>query len=135
MFRLEKYVFVWRLIYHTVMILGLLPILSTCNSKQQADKQESDPGVQTSGQSEDSLVIELSGVDSLTVLELLQREHEVNYRSTAAGAFVTAIDAVSNSAENFWLFSVNDSFPTVACDRCVISGNDRIKWHFRRAGR
>ena len=135
MLRLEKDVLVWRLINHTVIILGLLAILSTCSSRQQADKQESDTVVQTSGQPEDSLVIELSGMDSLSVLELLQREHDVKYRSTAAGAFVTSVGPATSSAEYFWLFSVNDSFPAVACDRCMISENDRVRWHFRRVGR
>lgn len=137
MFRLEKDkdVFVLRLLHRAVMALCFLAVLSTCSSKQQTDKQESDTAVQTSGKPEDSLVIELAGVDSLTVLELLQREHDVKYRNTAAGAFVTSIGSATSSAEYFWLFSVNDSFPTVACDRCVISGNDRVKWHFRRVGR
>jgi len=117
------------------MILSVLTVLSACSSKHQADRQVSDTATQTSGQPEDSLVIELSGVDSLSVLELLQREHDVSYRSTAAGAFVTSIGPATNSAEYFWLFSVNDSFPAVACDRCVISGNDRVRWHFRRVGR
>jgi hypothetical protein len=135
MFRLEKDVFVLRLLRRTVMALCLLAILSTCSSKQQVDKQGSDTAIETSGKPEDSLVIELAGVDSLTVLELLQREREVSYRSTAAGAFVTSIGQTTSGAENFWLFSVNDTFPAVACDRCVISGNDRVKWHFRRVGR
>jgi hypothetical protein len=135
MFRLEKDMLVLRLIYHTAMILGCVSAFSACSSQKQADRQTSDTAAQTSEQPEDSLVIELPGVDSLSVLELLQREHDVNSRSTAAGAFVTSIGPATNSAEYFWLFSVNDSFPTVACDRCVISGNDRVTWHFRRVGR
>lgn len=125
----------FRPIHNAAMFLSILVLLSACSSKRQADRQVSDTTPQTSGQPEDSLVIELLGVDSLSVLELLQREHDVRYRSTAAGAFVTSIGPATNSAEYFWLFSVNDSFPTVACDRCVISGNDRVRWHFRRVGR
>lgn len=135
MFRLEKDVLVVRMIYHTVIILSLLAAFSACSSKRQSDRQSSDTAAQTSEQPEDSLVIELPGVDSLSVLNLLQREHDVNFRSTAAGAFVTSIGSATNSAEYFWLFSVNDSFPTVACDRCVILEDDRVKWHFRRVGR
>jgi hypothetical protein len=124
----------FRLIYRTLMALSFLALLPSCSSKRQADRQMSDT-TQAFEKFEDSLVIELSGVDSLTVLELLQREHAVKYRSTAAGAFVTSIGPATNSAEYFWLFSVNDSFPTVACDHCVISKNDRVRWHFRRVGR
>ncbi|MCX6835529.1 MAG: DUF4430 domain-containing protein [candidate division Zixibacteria bacterium] len=123
-----------RLINRIVMALCLLAVLSACSSKQQADKQESDTAIETSGKPEDSLVIELSGVDSLTVLELLERYHDVKYRGTAAGAFVTSIGPATSSAQYFWLFSVNDSFPAVACDRCVVSRNDRVRWHFRRVG-
>jgi len=135
MFRLEKDALVVRLICHTVIILGLLATLSACSSKRQADTQASDTTAQISGQPEDSLVIELAGVDSLSVLELLQREHDIRYRNTAAGAFVISIGPAASSSEYFWLFSVNDSFPTVACNRCVVSGNDRVRWHFRRVGR
>lgn len=116
------------------VIIFLSTIIVSCSSEQSQQKPAPDTvaQAQTTG---DSLVIELAGEDSVSVLELLKRDRLVEYRSTAAGAFVTAIGSTANSAEYFWLFSINDTFPTVACDRCVVSANDRVKWHFRRVGR
>ena len=116
------------------VIIFLSTNIVSCGSEQS----QQEPAPDTTAQAQttgDSLVIELAGEDSVSVLELLKRDHAVEYRGTAAGAFVTSIGPTANSAEYFWLFSINDTFPTVACDRCVVSSADRVRWHFRRVGR
>ncbi len=80
----------------------------------------------------DSVVIELTGRDSLSVFDLLKAGHDVDYRTTLSGIFVTAIDSVRSSADCFWIYSVNDTAPPVACDRWITVDGDRVKWHFRR---
>jgi hypothetical protein len=83
----------------------------------------------------DSVVIRLTGVDSLTVLDLLLQEHEVQYKSTAMGIFVSAIDSFESGSGVYWLYSVNDTFPQVASDKMVTGDSDRVVWHFRKTWR
>ena len=59
----------------------------------------------------DSLVLELSGVDSMSVFEVLRRHHEVNFLSAIKGKFVVSIDLIENSGGYYWVYSVNDSMP------------------------
>ena len=82
----------------------------------------------------DSLVIELTGIDSVTVLDLLLSAHQVDYRTSLNGAFVTGIDSHENGGDCFWIYTVNDTKPSVACDKYYTSDGDRVKWHFRRMG-
>ncbi len=82
----------------------------------------------------DSLVIDLVGVDSATVLDLLLQTHQVDYRTTLNGAFVTAIDSTENSGDCFWIYTVNGESIPKASDDCFTSDGDRVKWHFRRFG-
>ena len=131
----EMNIYMSRFRRYVVLVTILSTMLPGCSSKQSQQNFALDTAAQVQTANGDSLVIELTGVDSLNVLELLKREHEVEYRGTAAGAFVTAIGPTATCAEYFWLFSINDTFPTVACDRCVVSANDRVRWHFRRVGR
>ena len=78
------------------------------------------------------MVIELDGVDSLTVFDILRKAHEVDYISTAAGVLVREIDSVYNSRGFYWLYSVNHDMPQVAADRYMTRDGDTIRWHFRR---
>lgn len=111
-----------------------MTLLASCASEEPkvdragADTTTSDPGRR------DSVVIELVGVDSSSVLDLLVSAHQVDYRPSLAGAFVTAIDSVENSDNCFWLYSVNDSMARVASDNYITRDGDRVKWHFRRMG-
>jgi len=110
-------------------------LLSGCTSHDRADDRLSDTTGQTAQVFHDSLIIELDGVDSTTVLDLLLAHHQVDYRSTAAGAFVTAINGAESAADWFWVYSVNDTFPSTACDRYLTSSGDRVRWHFRKGRR
>lgn len=95
----------------------------------------SEPGdVGLASGANDSLVIELTGVDSVSVFDLLLQEHDVDYVSGGMGVFVKAIDSVENSPGVYWLYSVNDTIAQVAADRYITSDGDRVRWHFRRSG-
>ncbi len=83
----------------------------------------------------DSLVLELSGVDSMSVFEVLRRHHEVNFLSAIKGKFVVSIDLIENSGGYYWVYSVNDSMPPMACDRYLTKEGDVIKWLYRRSGK
>jgi len=117
-----------------IMLSWILMNLSSCDGNQrQDDKAQSNTEQKTAVSADrDSVVIELSGADSLTVLDLLLAGHQVAYKSTAAGVFVTAIDSIKNGGGAYWIYSVNDSLPQVACDRYVTKDGDMVKWHFRK---
>jgi hypothetical protein len=83
----------------------------------------------------DSVVIELIGIDSQTVFDLLKSSHQVEYKSSALGVFVTAIDSIENSSGICWVYSVNDSLPKVASDKYITKNGDVVKWHFRKSTR
>lgn len=111
----------------SAIVMSLLACAGENQTAQQADTDATAPR-------SDSLVIELDGIDSVTVLDLLLATHEVNHRPSVAGAFVTSIDLIENGSDWFWVYSVNDTMARVACDKYVTSNGDRVKWHFRRYG-
>jgi hypothetical protein len=117
----------------TIVISAALLFGSCSGNNEPADRDVNElSGVPAAP---DSIVIELIGVDSVSVFELLQAEHEIEYRSTAAGKIVTEIDDVAVGGGYFWLYSVNDSLATVACDIYRTSDGDRVRWHFREIGK
>jgi len=80
----------------------------------------------------DSVIIELVGADSQTVFDLLRNDHQVEYKSSVMGVFVTAIDSIENGGSAYWIYTVNDSIPPVACDKYVTKSGDILKWHFQK---
>ena len=114
-------------------VLLLILFVLTLNSCGSSEEQEAVPGAIAS--SKDSLTVELTGVDSTTVFDLLRQHHEVEYRSTVTGTFVTSIDSVAVGDGYFWVYSVNDKMATTACDKYVTSNGDRVRWHYRNMAR
>ncbi len=122
--------------YGLLLILPLL-ILTAFSCSQQADKTPDQAASADTTATEvpvDSLVITLMGADSVTVLDLLRADHEVDLHQSAMGAFVKAIDSVENEQGYFWLYSVNDSMGKVAGDKYYTSDSDIVKWHYRKIG-
>jgi hypothetical protein len=87
---------------------------------------------QTQGAVADSVTVALSGVDSVSVFDLLKKNHTVDYHSTMAGVFVTGIDSVENSQRAYWIYTVNDTTPQVAADKMLTRDGDRVIWHLRK---
>jgi hypothetical protein len=82
---------------------------------------------------QDSVVIVLPGEDSVSAFALLRRDHEVVFRSSVMGKFVTAVDSLESSSGAFWVYTVNDTSPAVACDRFFTADGDTVRWHFRKS--
>lgn len=122
------------MLFKVHMIIATALILTACGSGDQPDDQSDVDANKTQIASTDSLVIDLVGVDSLTVLDLLKAEHQVDYRSTISGVFVTMIDSTESGSNYFWIYSVNDTMPPLACDQLVTLEGDRVRWYFRRFG-
>jgi hypothetical protein len=112
----------------------MLATLLACGGEKQPAEQSETDATKSAVSAADSIVVELDGLDSATVLDLLLANHEVEYQSTMSGAFVIAVDSVANNSDHFWLYSVNDSMGQTACDKYVTVSGDRVKWHFRKIG-
>lgn len=81
----------------------------------------------------DSLILVQLAPDSVTVLELLERDHEVQYTSSAMGAFVEMIDSVGGDEAYFWLYSVNGEMGQTAADKQMLDPGDTVRWHYQMA--
>ncbi len=113
-------------------VFGLL--IFACSGQQKSENEKSSPTTDsvTVAPAADSLRIELIGLDSLSVFELLEKSHRVSYHPTALGVFVNGIDSVENDARHYWVYSVNDSMPQIASDKYLTATGDRIVWHYRK---
>lgn len=104
-------------------ILGV-SALTSCGTKQQSDRP--------ARIAHDSLVVIIPVPDSSSVLEATLATHDVDFLSTASGAFVKAIDSIPGTDGYYWLYSVNGRMGKVAADRFDCGPGDTIRWHFRR---
>jgi hypothetical protein len=128
---MAAYHFSRRVLFLT--LISVFPSIFACNANKHQNDRENQSDTVPAAAKRDSIVIELVGADSQTVFDLLQSSHQVTYRSTAAGVFVTAIDSIENGGGAYWIYSVNDSLPQVACDRYITKDGDIVRWHFRKA--
>ena len=97
-----------------------------CSKNTTPQTQDSDSAAR------DSLTIELSGRDSVNILDLLRHTHSVETKSTAMGTYVLSIDSIDSGNHLYWMYTVNDSSPQIACDRYITRAGDRIVWHLRK---
>ena len=104
----------------------MILLLAGCGHKKESADKDTEVEVK------DSLVIELEGVDSVSVFELLKEKHQVEYKSSLQGVFVTAIDSVRAGDGYFWVYTVNDKPAQVACDIYITKNGDKIKWLLRK---
>ncbi|UCE24805.1 MAG: DUF4430 domain-containing protein [Candidatus Zixiibacteriota bacterium] len=110
----------------SLLLCLLLSACSTTKDESAGDDTNFD------ARADDSLIIEMTGRDSLTVFDILVAAHDVAYLATASGVFVRAIDSIENNNRYFWLFSVNDTVVMEAADKYITSRGDRIRWHYRK---
>lgn len=117
-----------------LICLAAVGCSSESDTPRTADTQTAGADSTRPAKNRDSVVVELAGADSVTVLDLLRAGHKVDYLSTAGGVFVKSIDSVTNGTSVFWIYSVNDTNPKVSADRMLTRTGDRVIWHFRKMG-
>jgi hypothetical protein len=112
----------------------LFILIVNCENKSESRSAKQQTAADSTDQAGyvDSIVIGLVGIDSVSVLDLLEKSYDVKSKSTAMGTFVQAIDSVENSEGVFWMYSVNDSMVQVACDKYITKNGDQVKWHYRK---
>ena len=74
--------------------------------------------------------IVLPDTSGISVFELLDTYHEVEYRETSSGVLVMSIDSIPNTGTAFWLYFVNDSSGPIASDRYILQGGEKAEWRY-----
>ena len=121
--------------FNILLIILISFLIISCGQKSGNDGKNPDLTIENKTdqpEPKDSIVIELIGIDSLSVFDLLRADHKVVSKSSIQGIFVTGIDGIDNTRDHFWLYSVNDSMGAVAADRYIIGESDRVRWHYRK---
>lgn len=125
--------------YLAVLLVVLISMLiASCSQENGRDRKNPDRTIENKtvlADLTDSIVIELAGIDSMTVFDLLKADHRVVSKLSVQGVYVTGIDGITNTRDHFWLYSVNDIMATVAADRYVTVNSDRVRWHYRKLTR
>jgi hypothetical protein len=112
-------------------------IIQGCGNKEQDTSKASDSTSTTSEperKGRDSVSFTLAGQDSVTVFELLQMSHRVEYQSTSMGVFITGIDSIRTGGGGYWVYSVNDTVPKIAADKMFTRHGDTVLWRLRIQG-
>ena len=124
-----------RLVFITTLFLALVLAVS-CGKKEDETTTSGDQDIKRAGLANpgDSLILEMTGIDSLTVFDVLVKEHEVKHMTSLKGAYVIRIDSISNEGGYYWLYSVNGVMGDVACDKHVTKNGDAVRWHYRQTG-
>jgi hypothetical protein len=73
-------------------------------------------------------IITLPDSSGLSVFELLDSYHEVEYNRLPSGVFVKSIDSISSTRSAYWLYFVNDSAGMLASDKYMLSGGEKVEW-------
>ena|GEM_PF-1584346 len=101
------------------LLVWLLPIvlfLSGCSAERDGPVVE--------------MRIVLPDTSGISVFDLLDIYHEIEYRKTSSGVLVLSIDSIPNTGTAFWLYFVNDSSGPVASDRYILKSGEKAEWRF-----
>jgi hypothetical protein len=118
----------------TVLFAVLLAV--SCGKKEEETDAANQESIKQAGLADpgDSLILEMAGVDSMTVFDVLAAQHDVKHLSSLKGAYVIRIDSIKNEGGYYWLYSVNGVMGEVACDKHVTKNGDVVRWHYRQTG-
>ena len=119
-----------------VTALAALILITSCGQKEDSTEKTDNAVVKKIDLADaaDSLILEMVGVDSMTVLDILCLHHDERHMTSLKGAYVTRIDDIPNEGGYFWMYSINNVMGEVACDLYTTKKGDRIRWHYRMAG-
>lgn len=72
--------------------------------------------------------VSYQGQNGKTVLELLQKDHQVEIETVDYGAFVKSIDGTSNTQAAFWRYYLNGQTGDTSPDKKMTTDTDSIEW-------
>ena len=70
------------------------------------------------------------GTNALEAMKMLA---DVNYSTSAFGAFINSINGISNTADSYWLFWIDRTFAEKAIDAYAINKDTVVIWRFLNA--
>lgn len=109
-----------------ILILG--GIIGGIYYKKNNEQKKSEDNVQ---QDETSKIIEYDGANGMSALDLLLQLADVKYQNSEYGAYITSINGITNTENEYWLYSVNGEEPMVSADKYTTKDGDKIKWEFK----
>lgn len=108
---------------NTISILLLIAMCSLMACSQSETSDQADTAAPVS--------FSMTAADSASVLAVLEQHHDIEYKSSAMGAFVTEIDGIKNADSGYWTYKVNDTAPQVAADKYMVTAGDTIVWIYQ----
>lgn len=102
-------------------------------------RQSEGSGSATAGKANFQLLIEANGKETsqsidvnrgTNALEAMKMLADVNYSTSAFGAFVTSINGTPNTADSYWLFWIDGNFAEKAIDAYAINRDTVVIWRF-----
>ena len=76
--------------------------------------------------------VSYDGEDGQNALDLLKDKADVQAEESSIGSFVTEINGVRNSEDQFWMFYVNGELAPVAADQYETQNGDKIEWRYEK---
>jgi hypothetical protein len=116
----------WLIIIIAIVLVGS-GIIGGIYYKNNQEKTDSS----SSSEESTSTAIEYNGAEGMSALNLLLELAEVKYENSEVGAYVTEINGLANTDNEFWLYSVNDEQAMVAADKYITKDGDKIKWEYK----
>ncbi|NIM47623.1 MAG: DUF4430 domain-containing protein [Candidatus Aenigmarchaeota archaeon] len=78
-------------------------------------------------------LIQYEGREGKSVFELLKAGNQVVASESSLGVFVSEINGIKNTENEFWLFYVNDKLAEVSADTYITKDGDKIEWRFEES--
>lgn len=120
-----------------VFLVGaaIILIAAGCNSTAQPEQMTNAPATTQDQYQTKPEAISYKGVEGKTALELLKAQYQVETQNfEGAGEFVTSINGVTPSKEQFWGFYVNGKSSNVGAGQYQSKVDDQIEWRLDTVG-
>ncbi len=115
-----------------VIAVGLLVLIGLgSGAGQLAKRYPTRYGQNTSANNAAKVApISYPGEAGKTVLELLQRDHQVATVDSSLGAYVKTIDGIDGTGNAAWIYYINGATGVEGADKAVTTGDQTIEWRY-----
>lgn len=108
-----------------IVALGLATLVGFGFDKIKQNKnQKTEPAVAAVS------AVAYDGQEGKNALEILKTKAEVETQDSSIGIFITSINGVANSDNQYWMFYVNGELGAVAADQYQTKNDDKIEWRY-----
>lgn len=75
--------------------------------------------------------IAYNGQDGKNALDLLKENNKIETQDSSFGIFVTTINGIQNTNNQYWMFYVNGELSSTAPDQYQSKNSDKIEWRYQ----